>query len=103
MNDPTVDWTVRHGHAIALSAVLHDATERIVSQGLLQAVTDAAVLHASTDRVSETRICPTTSIIYSGLSEVVIIMHAAMCMNIFHTRAFRSRSRPIHDMKRPVL
>lgn len=51
VNDPTVDWTVRHGHAIALSAVLHDATERIVSQGLLQAVTDAAVLHASTDRI----------------------------------------------------
>lgn len=52
VNDPTVDWTVRHGHAIALSAVLHDAVERIVSQGLYQAVTDAAVTHATTDRVS---------------------------------------------------
>ncbi|XP_029194337.2 eIF-2-alpha kinase activator GCN1-like [Acropora millepora] len=51
VNDPIVDWTVRHGHAIALSAVLHDAAERIVSQGLLQAVTDAAVLHAGTDRI----------------------------------------------------
>ena len=52
VNDPTVDWTVRHGHAIALSAVLHDAVERIVSQGLYQAITDAAVIHATTDRVS---------------------------------------------------
>ncbi|XP_068678677.1 stalled ribosome sensor GCN1-like [Montipora foliosa] len=51
VNDPTVDWTVRHGHAIALSAVLHDAVERIVTQGLYQAVTDAAVTHASTDRI----------------------------------------------------
>ena len=52
VNDPTVDWTVRHGHAIALSAVLHDAVERIVAQGLYQVVTDAAVEHATTDRVS---------------------------------------------------
>ena len=43
---------MRHGHAIALSAVLHDAVERIVSQGLYQVVTDAAVTHATTDRVS---------------------------------------------------
>ena len=55
VNDPTVDWTVRHGHAIALSAVLHDAVERIVTEGLYQAVTDAAVTHASTDRVSGKR------------------------------------------------
>jgi len=51
VNDPTVDWTVRHGHAIALSAVLHDAVERIVSQGLFEVVTDAAVAHATTDRI----------------------------------------------------
>lgn len=49
-----MDWTVRHGHAIALSAVLHDAVERVVSQGLYQVVTDAAVSHADTDRVSLT-------------------------------------------------
>ena len=55
VNDPTVDWTVRHGHAIALSAVLHDALERIVSQGLFEVVTDAAVAHATTDRVSVTQ------------------------------------------------
>ncbi|CAH3190088.1 unnamed protein product [Porites evermanni] len=51
VNDPTVDWTVRHGHAIALSAVLHDAVERIVAQGLYDVVTDAAVEHAMTDRI----------------------------------------------------
>ena len=51
VNDPTVDWTVRHGHAIALSAVLHDAVERIMSQDLFDDVTDAAVAHATTDRV----------------------------------------------------
>ena len=54
MNDPTVDWTVRHGHAIALSAVLHDAAERMVSQGLFEVVTNTAVAHATTDRVSVT-------------------------------------------------
>lgn len=54
VNDPTVDWTVRHGHAIALSAVLHDAVERIVSQDLYEDVTNAAVAHATTDRVSAT-------------------------------------------------
>lgn len=54
VNDPTVDWTVRHGHAIALSAVLHDAVERMVSQGLYEVVTNAAVAHATTDRVSVT-------------------------------------------------
>ena len=54
VNDPTVDWTVRHGHAIALSAVLHDAVERMVSQGLYEDVTNAAVAHATTDRVSVT-------------------------------------------------
>ena len=54
MNDPTVDWTVRHGHAIALSAVLHDAAERMVSLGLFEVVTDMAVAHANTDRVSVT-------------------------------------------------
>lgn len=54
MNDPTVDWTVRHGHAIALSAVLHDAAERMVSLGLFEVVTYMAVAHANTDRVSVT-------------------------------------------------
>lgn len=51
VNDPTVDWTVRHGHAIALSAVLHDAAERMVSLGLFEVVTDMAVAHANTDRI----------------------------------------------------
>lgn len=51
VNDPTVDWTVRHGHAIALSAVLHDAAERMVSQGLFEVVTNTAVAHATTDRI----------------------------------------------------
>lgn len=54
VNDPTVDWTVRHGHAIALSAVLHDAVERVMSQDLYDDVTNAAVAHATTDRVSAT-------------------------------------------------
>ena len=50
--DPTVDWTVRHGCAIALSAVLHDAPDRLVSHGLYDVVTVAAISHATTDRVS---------------------------------------------------
>jgi len=54
VNDPTVDWTVRHGHAIALSAVLHDAVERVMSQDLYDDVANAAVAHATTDRVSAT-------------------------------------------------
>ena len=52
VNDPTVDWTVRHGHAIALSAILHDAVDRVMSQDLYDDVTNAAVAHATTDRVS---------------------------------------------------
>lgn len=51
MNDPTVDWTVRHGYAIALSAVLHDSPQRIVLLGLHDIVTKAAITHATTDRV----------------------------------------------------
>ena len=37
-----------------MSAVLHDAVERMVSQGLYEDVTNAAVTHATTDRVSAT-------------------------------------------------
>ena len=55
VNDPTVDWTVRHGHAIALSAVLHDSPQRVVALGLHDVVTKAAITHATTDRVGNMR------------------------------------------------
>ena len=82
MNDPTVDWTVRHGHAIALSAVLHDAAERIVSQGLLQAVTDAAVLHASTDRVSEIEITSWKARAYGIFTRVLAVSEIELVSSV---------------------
>ncbi|EDO39308.1 predicted protein [Nematostella vectensis] len=51
VNDPTVEWTLRHGNAIALSAVLHDAPDKAVACGLYDVITSTAVTHATTDRI----------------------------------------------------
>lgn len=56
VNDPSVDWFLRHGHAIALSAVLHDAPAKVLACGLYDVITDAAVTHASSDRVSQSTV-----------------------------------------------
>ena len=53
MSDATVDWTLRHGRSVTLSALFYDCTERLVKLDVFHLLVDLAVSLSANDRVSK--------------------------------------------------